>query len=805
MTKETNFTPRLKKVLKESEALATGNIVGSLHLLISSLEVKQAQIEQLLLDCEINSSLLAGVARDYLKKCKLKKQSKLTFTKDHREALSLAKALADQLLHEYVGIEHLFLALLKSQDPFLNNFYTQIQFPTKSVSDRLISSLKNNDLELQSVPALSGPQSFAQPKAFLSQFSINLNSQVLNGKIGKLHIDKDLISKISEILCRKNKCNPLLIGEAGVGKSALVEALAQAIVFGQISDFLAGKQIHLLDTSLMIAGCKLRGQFEERLKGVLKEAIEDHNVILFIDEIHTIIGAGNNEGGLDLANIIKPYLARGELCCIGATTFDEYKTTIATDPALTRRFQILKIEEPDKEQVKRLISNSMESFEEFHYFSCEEDVLDFLIEVSDKHIEGRFPDKAFDLLDQAGSKVKLRLFEKTEKMKLAEKKMEKSFLENPSKGDALSPEQEKILQTYQKEALKLIVKLKTKKYKLTKDDILQVVADKTGVALDQLNRTDAEKLNTIKKSLENQVVGQDNAIERIYKTLLRSKAGLNSPSRPIASLLFVGPSGVGKTFLAKKMAENLFLKGRNHFVSLDMSEYSDGSAVAKLVGSATGYIGHEKGGVLTEAVKRVAHSVILFDGIQNADPSVHNLLLQILEQGKLTDSFGKVANFTNTVIIVTTDVGCENLSGSSPKIGFGPPSAVEGGDSEVMAGLKKHFQVDFLNRIDDVLVLRPLDEKSLRLIIKKDLNNLKDIAESQGIGLTYDDKVVQFVFSKIDSAKFGARQIKKTIQREIESTLAEKMLENEKCEKNLEINVEDNNISVRYITDQQKN
>jgi ATP-dependent Clp protease ATP-binding subunit ClpC len=625
----------------------------------------------------------------------------------------------------------------------------------------------------------------------LNTYASSLNAQVISGKINNLHINEELIKKISEVLCRKTKNNPLIVGEAGVGKTALVESLAQAIVNNQCSDLLGLKQIYTLDIPMMIAGCKYRGEFEEKIKNLLKEIVNDPYIILFIDEIHTIIGAGNPENGHDVANILKPYLARGEISCIGATTFDEYRKTIADDPALSRRFQMIKIEEPTKEQTFDLIKNIKKDYETYHIIEFTDDVLRFIINTAEKYIEGRFPDKALDIIDQVGSKAKLKNFTKTPEMiKIESKIMKAAKKDKIASENQFTPNIQSLLSKYQGVVEKLVNKLKSKKYKITEDDVLQVVSDKTNIPFSDLKKQDFEKVQQVKKELQDNVVGQNEQIDQIYKCLIRAKAGFRNQNKPICSMLFAGSTGIGKTMTAKLLATNLFVN-KNNFIFIDMSEYADKTAVNKLIGSNPGYIGYDKGGVLTEKVRKNPYSLILFDEIQKADEEVLFLLLQILEEGKLSDSSGKTIDFSNSIIVMTTNVGAQAVNNNS--IGF--VTAKNSIKTDVLSSVKKYFPPDLLNRLDEIVVFNPLQESQIKVIIEKEMNQFKKELSAKNIDIDFSEEVIMYVFKKIQFDNFGARQVIKTIQREIQTLIAEKILENKEiC--NIKISVKDNNICV---------
>ena len=799
--KNLNLTPRAQKLIKEAYKIAVDlkhTEITHLHLFISFLNLKQSQIEEAFGNFGIDSLKIKNSALSFLKQNVVSQKKAITkplLSQEITNVFKCAKSISSKFDHKYIGLEHVFISLFEVPDQTFETFLIDFDYSFVKVVDYIEQKLEEDDMlpiaEEDINVTNQAKQSFDIKKyKVLNTYANNLNIQVVNGKINNLHLNKDLIQKISEVLCRKNKNNPLIVGEAGVGKTALVESLAQAIVKGEASDLLSLKQIYSLDIPMMIAGCKFRGEFEEKIKNLLKEITDDPYVILFIDEIHTIIGAGNPENGNDVANILKPYLARGEISCIGATTFDEYKKTISDDPALSRRFQIIKIEEPNKEQTFNLIKNIKNGYENFHIIDFTDDVLRFTINSAEKYIEGRFPDKALDIIDQVGAKVKLKNFVKSPEMIKIEKKLSKFVDSNKQTVEKKKiASLEELLGEYEESTKKMINNWRNNKYQVTNSDILEVISDKTNIPIDDLKLQDFDKVKLLKTKLKEQVFGQDNQIELIYKSLIRAKAGFRNLNKPICSMLYAGPTGVGKTMTAKIIAETLFIN-KNNFITIDMSEYTDKSAVNKLVGSSPGYIGFDKGGVLTEKVRKNPYSLILFDEIQKADEDVLYSLLQILEEGKITDSSGKTVDFSNTMIVMTTNVGAEVVNHSS--IGFGKQKA---GKSDVLSSIKKHFPPDLLNRIDEVIIFDALEQEQIKLIIDKELQSFKSDLLERNVVIKYSSDVTDFIFNKIQFNNFGARQVIKTIQRELQTQVAEKMLDSDK-KLNLEISIKDNNICV---------
>ena len=796
--KNFNFTPRAQKLIKLACSLAenkNNQFINCLHFLLAFTKINQDQIEQNFYKYAVDKSALQKEINSFIDsnyKQLTKKAGKPILDENAKDLLNAAKSLSNKFDHKFVGIEHIFICLFETNDEVFKKFINSINVPFNKICSDIEENLLEDDLmrieedsKIQEAPI---PTVITHKN--LQQYSICLNEMVLSGKINNLHINNSLIQKISEILCRKNKNNPLIVGEAGVGKTALVESLAQVIVKGECSDFLLMKRVYALDITMIVGGCKYRGEFEEKIKNILKEVTSDPNIILFIDEIHTIIGAGNPENGMDVANILKPYLARGDISCIGATTFDEYRKTIADDPALSRRFQMIKVEEPNKQETFELIKSTKHSYEGFHIVSYSDDIIKYAIDMADKYLNGRFPDKVLDLLDQTGSKIKLGMFKKTPEMQKIESQMKK-INTNTKISDARKQKLLiDLLSKFQKATVKMIEKWRNKRYEVTESDILSVVSNKTNIPIEDLVKEDFEKLKQTKFILENELVGQTNQVDQIYKCLLRSKAGFRDAKKPFASMMFAGPTGVGKTFCSKLIAESMY-SNKNSFIYIDMSEYADKTSINKLIGSSPGYIGYDKGGILTEKVKKNSHSIILFDEIQKADPDVLFSLLQILEEGKLTDTFGSVVDFSNCTIIMTTNVGSQAMT--TQMIGFNAKN--NNVQSDVISALKSYFPADLLNRIDEIVVFNALNDVNLKTIIKKQLDKLVKDLSLRNISLSYNDDVIDFVYNRIQLNNFGARQVDKTLQREIQTLIAEKIINNDKILK-LEISIQNNNICV---------
>lgn len=794
-----NFTPRAQAVIAKAKETAKfykheeADLIHVFAAFIESCGEYAGQISEALVKFGINFPILNEETKTFLKEGYRSSKTKETNLKTLCKA---ADALSKKYDHKYVGVEHLFVCLFDIEDQQFIEFVSKIQ-KLEKVVDYLEKSLEEGDVFNLEERQQNNDESVELSKKFLTANSICLNSQVAEGKIPKLYVNNKLIQQLSEILCRKNKNNPLIIGEAGVGKTALVESLAQCIVEKKCSDFLALKQIYALDVPMIVAGCKYRGEFEEKIKNILKEAAQDPNVVLFIDEIHTIIGAGNPENGMDVANILKPYLARGDISCIGATTFDEYRKTIADDPALNRRFQCVKIEEPSKQETIDLLKNIKTSYEEFHCVEFSDEMIAYAVEVSEKNVSGRFPDKALDLLDQTGASVKLDLFKKSADMIAIEDKLKgliDKYTKNPT-GKTLTSI-ESLLKKYQNESIKLVARWQNNKYQITKLDILKTVSNKINVPLEDLQQQDFEKLLRLKSELTEQVVGQKDQCEQIYKTLLRAKAGFRNIDKPVASFMLAGPSGVGKTLTAKIIAEKMF-PSKNCFVYLDMSEYADKTALNKLIGSNAGYVGYERGGVLTERVRKNPHCIVLFDEIHKADAEVISCAMQILEEGKITDSYGNIVDFSNAIVVFTAAAEPETLANS---MGFAAPSTILA-KNDFSKQLKSIFPNDFLSRIDEIVSFDNLNEVSVKEIFFKQTNKFCAELKNRGVDAVIEDGVVEFLQKKADYRSFGARQVAKIIEKYLQIVAAEHLLQNTE-DKNIGFLISDGQIKCKSICEQ---
>jgi ATP-dependent Clp protease ATP-binding subunit ClpC len=641
----------------------------------------------------------------------------------------------------------------------------------------------------------------------LDNFSRDLIKLAEEGKIDPV-IGRDIeVKRIAQILSRKKKNNVVIVGDAGVGKSALVEKLALMIYKNQCPPNLLEKRIMSLDLTSLVAGTKYRGQFEERIKAILNELQEAPNVIVFIDELHTMIGAGNASGSMDAANILKPALARGEIQCIGATTFDEFKKHIEKDSALVRRFQKIILKEPTQSETVEILNNIKNSYQNYHKVSYEEGVIETIVKLSGRYITDRqFPDKAIDVMDELGSEKKVsdKIPDSIDKIKkqaeeLKEKKLEVVKSQNYELAAKLRDEERKILTSLEEEKQKWNNIKKENKIPISIDDVYQIISQMTGVPIAKLDSKETEKLLKLEEILSNKVIGQDEAISIISKSIRRNRVGIKDANKPIGSFIFLGSTGVGKTFLAKSLAEVLFGNPEN-MIRIDMSEYMEKHNLSRLIGSPPGYVGYDEGGQLTEKVKNNPFSVILFDEIEKAHKDVFNLLLQILDEGHLTDSFGRKVNFTNCLIIMTSNVGARKISDFGDGVGFATKSTeqqkYEVRKSIIQKSLKQQFSPEFLNRIDDIILFNSLNNETLKKIIDIELKLLSNRLLEKNYKINYDISVVNKIFDLNSQEEYGARPLKRIIQNLLEDFLSEEILKG-----NI---VENKQVTLRYKNDNLK-
>lgn len=782
------FTEKAERAINLSQecALQLGHsYVGTEHLLLGLVKEGTGVASRVLQSQSVTEDKIIKEIDELIGRGENNGQQSLDFTPRTKRVLELSLKEARRLGHNYIGTEHLLLGVMREGDSVAVRILMDLGVdPQKLLND--IVKLLNEDVPGAAGEPKSRSESTNTPT--LNQFGRDLTDMAREAKFDPI-IGRDReIERVIQILSRRTKNNPCLIGEPGVGKTAIAEGLAQKIVEGNIPEMLKDKRVVTLDLSSMVAGAKYRGEFEERLKKAMEEVRKAGNVILFIDEMHTIIGAGAAEGAIDAANILKPVLARGEIQIIGATTLNEYHKHIEKDAALERRFQPITVGEPTKEEAVAILKGIRDKYEAHHRVKITDDALEAAVKLSDRYITDRYlPDKAIDLIDEAASRVRLKAFTAPPDVKKLEEQIERLGKEKEDsiraqefeKAAGIRDEEQKLKSEYEKIKGEWYQKSQTRTDTVTEDEVAEIVASWTGVPVKRLAEEESERLMKLEDELHKRVIGQDEAVKAISKAIRRGRVGLKDPKRPIGSFIFLGPTGVGKTELSKALAEALF-GNENAMIRIDMSEYMEKFAVSRMVGSPPGYVGFEEGGQLTEKVRRKPYSVLLFDEIEKAHPDVFNILLQILEDGRLTDSQGRVVDFRNTVIIMTSNVGGRMIT-EPKRIGFvtedNAAKNYEDMKSNVMGELKKAFRPEFLNRVDDIIVFHPLDEDNIKSIVGIMLNTLIKRLDQSAIKLEVSDAAKGFLAKKGFDQVFGARPLRRAIQSLIEDKLAESMLD----------------------------
>lgn len=780
-----SFTTKANEVLnlaiKSAESYGH-NYIGTEHILIGLLS--QGTTIPALINNNITYEAINDIIKERIGIGHPTSLSPDDFTPRAKRIIELSYQIARTMRNTYVSIEHLLIALLKEEDSYAVRFIIESGADPQRILDDLIQDLSNNSYE-------SGAQSSSKKKSksktpTLDEFGKNLTELARQGKIDPVIGREDEIKRVIQILSRRSKNNPCLIGEPGVGKTAIAEGLALKIVNGEVPELLLNKTIYSLDLTSMVAGTKYRGDFEERIKKAMDEVIENKDVILFIDEIHNIMGAGAAEGAVDAANILKPSLARGEIQVIGATTISEYRKNIEKDAALERRFQPVTVGEPTEEETVAILKGLRDKYEAHHKVKITDDAIESAVKLSSRYINDRFlPDKAIDLVDEAASVVRLNAYTLPQNLKDMEDEIKRLDAEMQDAVTNQEFESAATLRDKENELKKLLDEEKTKwknsssheAKAVTSEEIAQVVSSWTGVPVAQLTKEESERLLNMEDILHKRIVGQDKAVSAISKAIRRGRVGLKNPNRPIGSFIFLGPTGVGKTELCKSLAEAMF-GDENAIVKLDMSEYMEKHTVSKLIGSPPGYIGFDEGGQLTEKIRRKPYSVVLFDEIEKAHPDVFNMLLQILEDGVLTDSQGRRVSFKNTIIIMTSNVGASKITDEKQALGFGQndgkPLSIE---ELVMPDLKRTFKPEFLNRLDDIIVFNQLDEDDIKEIARRMLKSLQKRTEDLGITLSFTDDAIDELAKEGFDKIYGARPLRRAIQSKIEDRLSELILD----------------------------
>ncbi len=798
---EKKFTEKAANVLTFAEQLAresSQSYLGSEHLLFGLLKEKNAISYRILRDNGLNEPMLLQKIRDVYGATTGNYTGKVTFTPKTKQILELSFIEAKEMGHNFIGTEHLLLALLSQEDCVAVRILTSLKINMEKIKNDVYDMVSGGMLPPrigENKKHSAYPYRFSGDTPLLNGFSKDLTRLCYEGKIDPIIGRDSEIERLIQILCRRTKNNPCLIGEPGVGKTAIIEGLAQKIVDRQIPNLLKNKRVLSLDISSILAGTKYRGEFEERIKKAIEEAKKSENVILFIDEVHNIVGAGAAEGAIDAANILKPALSRGEIQLIGATTLEEYRKYIEKDAALERRFQPVVVSEPGVEETIKILTGIKDKFEAHHNVKITEEAIRSAAELSDRYLHDRFlPDKAIDLIDEAASKVRLCLQTIPESVKKTEEGLKLVLKE---KEDALAVrDYERALSIRQKEtALKERYQLELDEWKIKHansrqtidaEHIAGIVSGWTGIPLFKLNQDEQKQLMKLEEKLSERVIGQPEAVRAVSRAIRRGKAGLNDPDRPLGSFIFLGPTGVGKTELSKALSEAVF-GTVDAMIRLDMSEYMEKHSVSKIIGSPPGYVGYSDGGQLTEKVRRHPYSVILLDEIEKAHPDIFHLLLQILDEGMLTDSNGRKVSFKNTLIIMTSNVGAKFVSNDYQALGFFEQSASETENhkersKKVLRELKQLFQPEFLNRVDEVIVFHKLEIEQMEKIVSILLEKLKKSLQKQGFFVEFSQETIRFIASFGANSNYGARPLKRAIQKHLEDYLADCILTGELVE-----------------------
>src|SRR5213595_171549 len=789
-----NFTPRAQQVLalarKEADRF-NHNYVGTEHLLLGLIKLGQGVavnvLQKMGLDLE---TVRMEVEKQVGSGPETKIVGNVPYTPRVKKVLALAGKEAKALNHSYVGTEHILLGLLREGEGVAARVLKSLEIDIERTRNEILKELDPNftppegEADENAGTASGGKKDVKTPA--LRAFGRDLTDLAKKSELDPVIGRHNEIERVIQVLCRRTKNNPVLLGEAGVGKTAIVEGLAQEIASGNVPELLRDKKVITLDLALMVAGTKYRGQFEERIKAVMDEIRRSKNVILFIDELHTIVGAGSAEGAMDASNIIKPALSRGELQCVGATTLNEYRKYIEKDAALERRFQTVKVEAPTIEEAIQILRGLRPKYEAHHKAKLTDEALEIAVKLSDRYITGRFlPDKAIDVMDEAGARARINSMTRPPDVKDIEKGIERIRLDKEAAIKAQDFEKAAGLRDKEKQTKEKLDTIlarwreerEERQVTVTGDDMMHIVSKVTGVPLQRMEQKETEKLLKMEEELRSRVIGQDEAVIAISKALRRSRADLKDPRRPIGSFIFLGPTGVGKTFLAQTLAEFMF-GDRDALIQIDMSEYMEKFTASRLIGSPPGYVGYEEGGQLSEAVRRRPYSVVLFDEIEKAHPDVMHLLLQILEEGKITDSLGRKIDFRNTIIIMTSNVGAELLK-KQTTMGFGAPREGHDYDSmreKILDETKRVFKPEFLNRLDEITVFHSLEKSHLLRIVDLEVEKVKIRLKAKEVEIILDNLAHEFVIEKGYDPNYGARPMRRAVERYLEDPLAEEIL-----------------------------
>ena len=794
--------------------------VGTEHLLLALLKSGASVPDAV--SAKMNYESVTGELREHLKTIEngmnLTSGGRIELSPRAKKTLESSMTESRKLGQNYVTVEHIWLALLGNDDGVAGGLLRKAGVDLSAAREQLLRQMRENAGDEEPAGRIQGMPLFpfarnrntgGSSKSLLEKFCRDLTAAAEKNELDPVIGREKEIQRIIQILIRRTKNNPVLIGEPGVGKSAVVEGLAQRIVQGNVPEMLLGKRVMSLDIGSMVAGTKYRGEFEERMKNVMDELHKTKNVLLFIDEIHTIIGAGATEGSLDAANILKPALSRGELQCIGATTLDEYRKHIEKDAALERRFQPVQVGEPTAEETLSILYGLRDRYEAHHKVKITDEALAAAVKLGDRYISDRYlPDKAIDLMDEAASRVRIQACTAPPDVREQEKRLESVVIEKKEaishqdfeKAAALRDQERSLNREIEEKRAEWTRQQTAARDVVTEDDIAQVVSLWTGIPVNQMTEQEAQRLVRLEETLHRRLVGQEEAVSAVARAIRRARAGLKDPKRPIGSFIFLGPTGVGKTELCRALGEAMF-GDEDAVIRLDMSEYMEKHTVSRLVGSPPGYVGYEEGGQLTEAVRRKPYSVVLLDEVEKAHPDVFNMLLQILEDGRLTDNTGRVISFKNTIVVMTSNAGA-HVIGNSRSMGFGAGRKDDARDYEamkesVMKEVKDLFRPEFLNRVDELIVFHELTEEEILRITELMLRQVADRLAEQEISLAWDASVTEKLASDGYDPKFGARPLRRLIQRTVEDTLSEQLLKGQiELGQGVRLTVEEDRITV---------
>lgn len=778
-----NFTPRSQEILslakKIAEKFAHTHVLME-HVLLSFIKIDNFLIPNLENRLSINFSYVESLLLETLKLIDSQDRSldiKTAFSQEVTDCIDYAYKISNQYKHSYISVEHLFYAMLNDLSSNVIDYLVTADIDIIKVQD-LVESFLSQDVAAtaQSLPnsptsnseaATFGIPNLGSPQKSLDLYGTNLNLLAKEGSFDFISPNPYYIKKLEETLCRKNKSCPLLVGDAGVGKSALIEALAKRIVSLECNDYLISKTVISLDLPAMVAGTKYRGQFEERLKNCIDEIQQEKNVILFIDEIHTLVGAGNSEGALDAANILKPYIARGEITCIGATTHEEYRKSFGKDAALKRRFDIIKIAEPTESESIEILCQLASSYASFHQVGYEIDSLIEAVRLSSLYINNKkLPDKAIDLVDQAGAQLKIASYQKPKSAKIMEKALHSESLDDATKNEIYANYKKTLKKWGQKKSKNLAV--------VKPHHIKKVLSDNLSIPMECLNETHSTKLTLLEPRMNKDIIGQSSAITKITNSLFRTHCGLKDPNRPIGSFLFLGKTGVGKTLTSKSLANHYFGSSQK-LIYFDMSEFTESNSVSKFSGSSPGYVGYEEGGILTEKVKREPHSVVLFDEIEKAHPTVLQSLLQILEEGRLTDNSGEETCFKNTIIILTSNLGADLIDKES-SVGFSRNK--ESKSDRIFNEAKKQLSPELVNRFDGIVLFNNFTDQDLKKIINIEISKLRKKLKFKNISIKVHPSVRSYILDQTIKENLGGRPVRRLVQNELEVAIAKYVIYN---------------------------